>query len=166
MKQRGIFVISILDILLISLNIFPHLNSFIPQKKLTLLLPKQPCCYNMYYNVICYVNKSRSVWWLAPVSRCDNRNSLQQYRCPTLLIKHKHRTHFIVLSRLHYLLQIIRKNKYFQSNGVNLVNGCNPQKINDTQGWELIVQFLLCGRSWNKFGNISRYLHPLQGESL
>ena len=49
------------------------------------------------------------------------------------------------------------KNKYFRSNGVNLVNDCNQQKINDTQGWEggeLIVQFLLCGRSWNKLGNI------------
>ena len=28
-----------------------------------------------------------------------------------------------------------RKNKYFRSNGVNLVNDCNQQKINDTQGW-------------------------------
>ena len=28
------------------------------------------------------------------------------------------------------------KNKYFRSNGVNLVNDCNQQKINDTQGWE------------------------------
>ena len=60
-----------------------------------------------------------------------------------------------------FSLQQKEKNKCFRSNGVNLVNDCNQQKINDTQGWEggeLIVQFLLCGRSWNKLGNISRYL--------
>ena len=34
-----------------------------------------------------------------------------------------------------FSLQQKEKNKCFRSNGVNLVNDCNQQKINDTQGW-------------------------------
>ena len=72
-----------------------------------------------------------------------------KYRCTARLIWHQHRPCFTHFPLLNYLggifcsianlpnfLEQKEKNKYFRSNGVNLVNDCNQQKINETQGWE------------------------------